>query len=205
MPCHFDYETKLLKTFSYVAGVDEAGRGALAGPVVVAMVILNPTSFSKEINDSKQLTFKMRNHLAALIKKSALAYSIGVISHQIIDSINILQATYLGVKKCYNSILLKPDHLITDALTVKDLAVEQTSLIKGDNISYSIAAASILAKTTRDSIMSNLSQDFPLYGFAKHKGYGVKNHLLALREYGPCPIHRKSFAPVTSLLKKSNL
>lgn len=201
----FNWERKILndkKNKGSVAGVDEAGRGAWAGPVVVAMVILNPKNFSSEIKDSKKLSPIKREFLAKEIKKSALGYSISIISERIIEEENILKATLIGVSQCSHHISPYPGHLLLDALLLPELQIAQTKLIKGDEISYSIAAASILAKTTRDKLMISLSKKYPVYGFERHKGYGVKLHREALKQFGPCPLHRKTFRPIREYNEK---
>lgn len=202
MTCNFQYEEKLLKKYKLIAGIDEAGRGALAGPVVVGMVILNPKNFSNEINDSKLLSPAKREKLAEEIKQNSITYTSVAISHNIIDQINIYQSTIKAVEGCYHKIKVKPDYLLLDCLKVKDLIIPQKSLIGGDKISFSIAAASIIAKTTRDEIMRKMDQKYPQYGFAQNKGYGVKFHLEALKKYGISPIHRLSFAPMKSMQNK---
>jgi ribonuclease HII len=188
----FDREIRQ-QGFSLMAGVDEAGRGPLAGPVVAAAVILPADWQDDMINDSKQLSPKKREYCLGQIQAHALAVGIGIITEQKIDAVNILQATYLAVKEAVQQMQPKPDGLVLDALKIDDLLIPQISIIKGDQKSLSIAAASIVAKVTRDRIMNEFDRQYPEYGFAKHKGYGTVYHYKALDQYGPCPIHRNSF------------
>lgn len=176
-----------------IAGVDEAGRGPLAGPVVVAAVILNEDTFIEGIDDSKKLTEKKRKKAYDEIKEKALAYSIIEISEKDIDRLNILEATKLGVKKAVESLDIKPEIVLTDALRDLDISFNYVPIIKGDAKSYSIAAASILAKVYRDERMKELAEKYPEYSFEKHKGYGTKMHYEALKKYGMSEIHRKTF------------
>lgn len=184
-------------TIHYIAGVDEAGRGPLAGPVVAAAVVLPPDFQSEEINDSKQLTEKKREALYDLIIENAIAYSINFASADEIDEINIYEATRKTMVKCLMEIKGKYDLVITDAMPIKNLHVPVIPMVKGDAQCLNIAAASILAKVTRDRWLKELDAKYPEYGFAKHKGYGTKLHLEALEKYGPIDhIHRKTFGPV---------
>lgn len=185
---------------SLVAGVDEAGRGPLAGPVVAAAVIL-PRDFQLEgLNDSKKLSAKKRELIfAQLMDDDALIWGIGEASCQEIDRINILQATYLAMRRAIEALSCVPNHCLIDGLPIKNFAYSHTGIVKGDSRSLSIAAASILAKVTRDRIMLELDANFPQYGFAQHQGYGTVKHLNALRTYGPCLHHRQSFQPVAQL------
>ncbi|MCQ2771765.1 MAG: ribonuclease HII [Bacilli bacterium] len=184
-------------TIHYIAGVDEAGRGPLAGPVVAAAVVLPPDFQSEEINDSKQLTEKKREALYDLIIENAIAYSINFASADEIDVINIYEATRKTMVKCLMEIKGKYDLVITDAMPIKNLHVPVIPMVKGDAQCLNIAAASILAKVTRDRWLKDLDAKYPEYGFAKHKGYGTKLHLEALEKYGPIDhIHRKTFGPV---------
>lgn len=176
-----------------IAGVDEAGRGPLAGPVVVAAVILHEDTFIEGIDDSKKLTEKKRKKAYDEIKEKALAYSIIEISEKDIDRLNILEATKLGVKKAVESLDIKPEIVLTDALRDLDISFNYVPIIKGDAKSYSIAAASILAKVYRDERMKELAEKYPEYSFEKHKGYGTKMHYEALKKYGMSEIHRKTF------------
>ena len=175
-----------------IAGIDEAGRGPLAGPVVVASVIMPLDNIIDGINDSKKVAEKKRELLYQKIIDTALAYDIEVIDEKTIDEINILNATKMGMQNCIKNLKIKPDLVLIDAVEIKS-DVETLSIIKGDAKSYSIAAASILAKVYRDNLMREYDKEFPMYGFAKHKGYGTKMHIDAIKQYGICKIHRRSF------------
>ena len=191
----FDYENKYLsKGYKLIAGIDEAGRGPLAGPVCVAMVImpLDKESIIEKVNDSKKLTEKMRDKLYDEIINKAIAYHIEMVDEETIDTINILNATKLGMLTCINEISIKPDVVLIDAVKI-DSDIENESIIKGDALSYSIACASILAKVSRDRLMLELDEKYPEYNFKKHKGYGTKEHIENLKKYGKCKIHRNSF------------
>ena len=191
----FDYENKYLNTgYKLIAGIDEAGRGPLAGPVCVAMVImpLDKESIIEKVNDSKKLTEKMREKLFDEIIDKAIAYHIEMVDEVTIDTINILNATKLGMLTCINEIKVKPDVVLIDAVKI-DTGIECESIIKGDALSYSIACASILAKVSRDRLMVELDKKYPQYNFKKHKGYGTKEHIENLKKYGKCTIHRDSF------------
>ncbi|MBF8970124.1 ribonuclease HII [Streptococcus sp. NLN76] len=179
----------------WIAGVDEVGRGPLAGPVLAAAVILPQTSRIRGINDSKKLSKKKLLEMYDTIKEEAVAIGIGCVEAEIIDQVNIYQATKIAMKEAIQNLGLVPNHLLIDAMKL-DLAVEQTSLIKGDARSQSIAAASIIAKVERDRLMEAYDQEFPGYDFANNVGYGTPSHLAGLRQLGPSPIHRKTFAPV---------
>ena len=177
-----------------IAGLDEAGRGPLCGPVVVAAVIMPQNSMIEWVNDSKKVTEKRREILYDKIIQEAISYSIAVISHETIDQINILQATKQGFEKCILELDIKPDMILLDAITNIDTQeLEYESIIKGDAKSYNIAAASILAKVTRDRIMMQYDSIYPEYGFKQNKGYGTAKHIEAIKKYGLCPIHRRSF------------
>ena len=176
-----------------IAGVDEVGRGPLAGPVCVAAVIMPLDDIIEGVDDSKKVSEKKRNLLFEQIKEKAVAYSIKMVSEEMIDKINILQATKLCMKEAIESLPLKPDVVLIDAIDKLDTDVNLRGIIKGDALSYSIGCASILAKVTRDEYMVNLAKEYPEYGFEKHKGYGTKVHIEALKEYGPCVHHRLSF------------
>lgn len=178
--------------YSYVAGIDEVGRGPLAGPVVAACVILPPECHLPGLNDSKKVSPAQRDILTQLIKEKALAWGIGLADHQEIDEINILQATKKAMLAAVASMRIQPDYLLIDAVKI-DTAIPQEGIIGGDGLSASIAAASILAKTYRDDLMDLLDELYPLYGFKENKGYGTPRHLEALEKTGPCPIHRRSF------------
>ena len=189
-----EYENEARKNgFMVIAGLDEAGRGPLAGPVVAGCCVLDPEVMVLGVNDSKKLSEKKRAELFPLIQEKALSYGVGIVDEKVIDQINILEATKLAMKKAVEALSVQPDLLLIDALRLPDLAIRQEDIIKGDAKSVSIAAASILAKETRDRIMREYDSVYPEYGFAKHKGYGTKEHIEAIRKYGPCPIHRRSF------------
>lgn len=177
-----------------ICGVDEAGRGPLAGPVVVACCMMPKDSMIEGINDSKKVSEKKREIIYEKIIEEAIAYGVGIIDQKEIDHINILNATKVGVTRALQDMAEKPDLILIDALEKLDtLGVPYKSIIKGDEIAYSISAASIIAKVTRDRIMRQWDQIYPEYGFERHKGYGTAYHIQAIKEYGLCPIHRKSF------------
>lgn len=183
--------------FLFIAGVDEVGRGCLAGPVVAAACILHPEkSLPIGINDSKKLTAKKREEIASQLKVDCIAYAVGQIEADEIDRINILEATKRAMLIAIASLTPPADFLLIDALQLKQSPLPQKAIIKGDSISASIAAASILAKTYRDDLMKAYDLEYPQYGFAGHKGYGAASHFAAIREYGPCPLHRRSFRGV---------
>jgi ribonuclease HII len=181
------------KGVRFVAGVDEAGRGPLAGPVVAAAVILPENVFIEGLNDSKQLTAKKRDELFDIIKEKALSYGIGIVDEKCIDEINILNAARKAMAIAVKELKPQPDLVLVDAERLVDVNINQISIIRGDTLSVSIAAASIIAKVTRDRMICSLDQVYPEYGFAKHKGYGTKEHIDAIKKYGICPIHRISF------------
>ena len=182
------------KGIEYIAGIDEAGRGPLAGPVVVASVILPQDSIIEGVNDSKKISESKREKLYDTILNEALSYGIGIIYQDEIDEINILQATKKGLTEAIKKMKIKPNIIMVDALNgINTLGIPYKSIIKGDAKCYSISAASIIAKVTRDRIMREWDKIYPEYGFSSHKGYGTAKHIAAIREYGPCPIHRKTF------------
>ena len=182
------------KGFKNICGIDEAGRGPLAGPVVIAGVIMPEDSMIEGVNDSKKVSEKKREKLYDIILEEAISYSVAIIGQDVIDEINILNATKQGVTKVVEGLDVKPDLILVDALTHIDTkGIPYDSIIKGDAKCYNIAAASIIAKVTRDRIMRQWDEIYPQYGFINHKGYGTAKHIEALKEYGPCPIHRKSF------------
>ena len=187
-----EFENKY-SDLAYVAGIDEAGRGPLAGPVVAAAVILPKDIFLPFLNDSKKVTEKRRDVLFDEIKQNAIAYGIGIASNTLIDEINILQATYEAMREAINALEKTPDVLLVDAVHIPDINIKQVGIVKGDAKSVNIAAASILAKVTRDRIMVEYDKIYPEYGFASNKGYGTATHIAALKEVGPCAIHIKSF------------
>ena len=176
-----------------ICGVDEAGRGPLAGPVCAAAVILPKGLEIPGLNDSKKLTDKRRRELMPIIKEQALAYGIAFASHEEIDQINILQATFLAMERALAQLKIKPDLALIDGNRQKDFGINVETVVKGDSRSASIAAASVLAKVTRDDYMEAMALEYPGYGFEIHKGYGTKAHYEALRNLGPCPIHRMTF------------
>lgn len=176
-----------------ICGVDEAGRGPLAGPVCAAAVILPKDLELPGLTDSKKLTDKKRRELFPLIQEQAIAYGIGFATEQEIDEINILQATFLAMQRALDQLSVKPDLALIDGNREKDFGVPVKTVVKGDSLSANIAAASILAKVTRDNLMQELAETYPQYGFEIHKGYGTKAHYAALREFGPSPIHRMTF------------
>lgn len=176
-----------------VAGIDEAGRGPLAGPVVAAAVILPKDIFLPFLNDSKKVIEKRRDVLFDQIKQEALAYGIGIASNALIDEINILQATYEAMREAISKLSKTPDILLVDAVHIPDINIKQVGIVKGDAKSVNIAAASILAKVTRDRLMLEYDKIYPEYGFASNKGYGTAKHIEALKAYGACDIHRRSF------------
>ena len=191
------YDTGL----EYICGIDEAGRGPLAGPVVVAAVIMPKDSMIEGVNDSKKVSEKKREALYDLITSEAISYCVGIIDQKEIDRINILNATKEGLTTAIKGLEVKPDRILVDALQgIDTCGVPYTSIIKGDAKCYSIAAASIIAKVTRDRIMRQWDEIYPMYGFEKHKGYGTKMHVDAIKEYGICPLHRHSF--VKNIIKE---
>lgn len=182
------------KGFKYICGIDEAGRGPLAGPVVVAGAIMPEDSMIEGVNDSKKVSEKKREILYDKIIEEAISYSVAIIDEKIIDEINILNATKKGLTQVVGGQKVKPDIIIVDALNnIDTLGTKYESIIKGDAKCYSIAAASIIAKVTRDRIMREWDKVYPQYGFVAHKGYGTVAHIKALKEYGACPLHRKTF------------
>jgi ribonuclease HII len=180
----------------HVAGVDEAGMSPLAGPVCAGAVIFRPGSRLADVDDSKKLDAKERDRLAVEIKQTALSWAVGWASVEEIDTVNIYWAGLLAMKRAVEGLGLVPEHLLVDARRLKDLDIPQQNIVKGDARSLSIAAASILAKTSRDALMTSFDEEYPGYGFARHKGYPVKEHSEALSRLGACPIHRRSFGPV---------
>ena len=177
----------------FIAGVDEAGRGPLAGPVVAAAVIFDSITFIEEVNDSKKVSENKRELLYDLIIEKAIAYGVGVVDEKTIDEINILQATMRAMKEAVSNLKTTPDIVIIDGNKTFKTKLETKSIVKGDSLSFSIAAASIIAKVTRDRIMRKASVDFPEYLWSKNKGYGTREHIRAIRKHGPSPLHRTSF------------
>ncbi|MDD4595163.1 MAG: ribonuclease HII [Candidatus Izemoplasmatales bacterium] len=199
----YEYENDLYQRgLISVCGTDEAGRGPLAGPVVAGAVILNPNHVIEGLDDSKKLTQKKREELAIEIKKYALAYGIGYVFENEIDQINIYQASRKAMLKAINTLTISPDFILSDAMPLSTQSIPYLAIVKGDQLSASIAAASILAKVSRDEYMSLMDMKYPEYGFAIHKGYPTRAHLDALAKYGPCPIHRKTYRPIRMLLEQ---
>ena len=187
--------------FDRIAGVDEAGRGPLAGPVVAAACILSRSRYFEHLNDSKQLTPEIRERLFAEITSDpASRFGIGLADVETIDRVNILQATFLAMRQAVAALPTTPDYLLVDGNQLPFFDIQALAIVEGDARSISIAAASILAKVTRDRMMVEWDLKWPHYGFQKHKGYGTADHLAAIRKYGPCPIHRKTFEPIKTLL-----
>ena len=200
---NYRYERELLnKGIKLIAGVDEVGRGPLVGPVVTAAVILPANYHLDGLTDSKKLTESKRNELYKIIMKDALAVSIGISSSEVIDKVNIYEATRLAMYEAINKLEIKPEHVLIDAMKLPDLKIPSTSIIKGDFKSESIAAASVIAKVTRDSMMYELSAKYPEYGFDKHKGYPTKEHLENIKKYGLLDNYRFTFGPVSDLIKQ---
>ncbi|MEP6776872.1 MAG: ribonuclease HII [Chthoniobacterales bacterium] len=197
--CGFRHERRLRAALSVstIAGIDEAGRGALAGPVVAAAVILPEKFRHRRLNDSKQLLPERREEIYRdLVQNAAVSWAIGIVDSIEIDQINILRATHKAMRLAIAALAAEPEHVLIDGLPVFPFPFPQTAIIDGDCYSLSIAAASVIAKVTRDAIMRDFCARFPEYCFSQHKGYGTELHLLKLHELGPCPIHRRSFEPV---------
>lgn len=184
-----------------VCGIDEAGRGPLAGPVCAAAVVLDPKRPIEGLNDSKQLSEKRRDALAPLIQDRAIAWAIGWASVEEIDAVNIRQANFLAMKRAFAGLAVKPTHALVDGNDPPPISCKVTTIIGGDALEACISAASILAKTARDALMVELCAQYPGYGFSKHKGYGSAAHMEALKRLGPSPVHRRTFAPVRALLE----
>jgi ribonuclease HII len=200
--CGFRYEKKLRASgVARIAGIDEAGRGALAGPVVAAAVVLPDKFRHRRLNDSKQLAPELREEIYSdLVCNPEVRWTVGVIDSIEIDRINILRASHRAMRVAITSLIDPPEHVLIDGLPVIPFPLPQTAIIDGDCISLSIAAASVIAKVTRDRMMRDFCAEFPQYCFEQHKGYGTELHLLKLHEFGPCPIHRHSFEPVAQPL-----
>ena len=199
----YEFEEKLYdEGYHLICGVDEAGRGPLAGPVVVASCILPPFLRIEGINDSKQISAKKRAELFKIIIKNAIDYKIVFISEKDVDELNIYQATKKGMLEAIHGLKTQPDYVLIDAMPLGELKIPHNSIIHGDSRCASVAAASILAKVTRDEFMEKMDVKYPNYGFKKHKGYGTKAHMEALEKYGPCEIHRKTYAPVSKFFSK---
>jgi ribonuclease HII len=200
--CGFRYEKKLRTAgVARIAGIDEAGRGALAGPVIAAAAILPEKFRHRKLNDSKQLSAELREKIYVdLTSNTEVFWAIGVIDHLEIDRINILRATHKAMRAAIGALVDPPDHVLIDGLPVFPFPFPQTAIVDGDCLSLSIAAASVIAKVTRDRMMRDFCTRFPEYCFEQHKGYGTELHLTRLHELGPCPIHRRSFEPVSQPL-----
>ena len=197
----YKYEKELWdNNIEYVAGVDEVGRGPLIGPVVTACVILPHDFVLEGLNDSKKLSEKKRDEYYDVIMENALSVSVGMMDEKIIDEVNIYEATKLAMYEAINKSKIKPDHVLIDAMKLEKLDIPNTPIIKGDAKSISIAAASVIAKVTRDRMMLELDNKYPMYGFKKHKGYVTKLHLEMLEKYGVSEVHRRSFGPVKKFL-----
>jgi len=198
------YERELYKlNYKAIGGVDEVGRGPLAGPVVAGCVVLPKDVFIPDVNDSKKLGEEKRELLSEVIKKNAIAYGIGIIDNEYIDSVNILNSTYEAMRIAISKIDVEIDCLLIDAVKIPNINIMQKPIIKGDVKSISIAAASIIAKVERDNLMKKYDELYPQYGFKKNKGYGTKEHIEAIKKYGPCPIHRKTF--LKKIIGESNI
>lgn len=199
-----EYENNLYKEgVTLVAGVDEVGRGPLIGPVVACACILPVNFYHKDIKDSKKLSEKKREEMYKIIKENALAIGLGIVSEKVIDEINIYEATKTAMKEAIENLNITPEHVLIDAMKL-ELNIPSTSIIKGDAKSESIAAASIIAKVTRDHMLDEMDKEYPMYDLKNNKGYGTKKHLEALQTYGPCKYHRVSYSPVRNALNEKN-
>jgi len=198
--CHYE-NMGYANGCQYIAGTDEAGRGPLAGPVVAAAVILPSTWKLSGLNDSKQLDEKVREAYFSIIKRDAISYGVSVVSNEQIDNLNIHDAVKLAMRDAVSQLRPGPDHVLIDAVHLTDLPCTSQSIVKGDEKSISIAAASILAKVTRDRLMQQIHDEYPVYNFKSNKGYGTKHHMQSIKEHGITPYHRKSFAPVRDLVQ----
>ncbi len=202
MSCSLKHERELREQgWLRVVGIDEAGRGPLAGPVVAAAVVLPERFRHRELDDSKKLSERTRERLYAEITgHGEIRWAFAVVEAEEIDRLNILRATHEAMRRAFAALLFAPDHALIDGLPVLPFPIPQTALVGGDGLSFSIAAASVIAKVTRDRLMVEMEARYPAYGFARHKGYGTALHLAKLRAHGPCAIHRKSFSPVRQAL-----
>ena len=198
MPCNLAHEKTLrAQGLQRIAGIDEAGRGPLAGPVVAAAVILPEKFRHQKLNDSKQLTHLQREEIyAELTVHPEIQWAFAIVHADEIDRINILRATHEAMRRAVAALAVAPEHVLIDGLPVRQFPLPQTALVGGDGLSFSIAAASVIAKVTRDRLMVAMDAEHPGYEFAQHKGYGTPRHLAALKQHGPCPIHRRTFLPV---------
>lgn len=200
-----EYESELYdKGITLIAGVDEVGRGPLIGPVVACACILPVNFYHKDIKDSKKLSEKKREEMYKIIKENAISIGLGIVSEKVIDEINIYEATKIAMKEALSDLSVTPNHVLIDAMKL-DINIPSTSIIKGDAKSESIAAASIIAKVTRDHMLDEMDKEYPMYDLKNNKGYGTKKHLEALKEYGPCKYHRVTYAPVRNALSENSV
>lgn len=199
-----EYENNLYKEgVTLIAGVDEVGRGPLIGPVVACACILPVNFYHKDIKDSKKLSEKKREEMYKIIKENAISIGLGIVSEKVIDEVNIYEATKIAMKEAIKNLNITPEHVLIDAMKL-ELNIPSTSIIKGDDKSESIAAASIIAKVTRDHMLDEMDKEYPMYDLKDNKGYGTKKHLEALQTYGPCKYHRVSYSPVRNALNEKN-
>lgn len=199
-----EYENNLYKEgVTLIAGVDEVGRGPLIGPVVACACILPVNFYHKDIKDSKKLSEKKREEMYKIIKENAISIGLGIVSEKVIDEVNIYEATKISMKEAIKNLNITPEHVLIDAMKL-ELNIPSTSIIKGDAKSESIAAASIIAKVTRDHMLDEMDKEYPMYDLKNNKGYGTKKHLEALQTYGPCKYHRVSYSPVRNALNEKN-
>lgn len=199
-----EYENNLYKEgVTLIAGVDEVGRGPLIGPVVACACILPVNFYHKDIKDSKKLSEKKREEMYKIIKENAISIGLGIASEKVIDEVNIYEATKIAMKEAIKNLNITPEHVLIDAMKL-ELNIPSTSIIKGDDKSESIAAASIIAKVTRDHMLDEMDKEYPMYDLKNNKGYGTKKHLEALQTYGPCKYHRVSYSPVRNALNEKN-
>lgn len=199
-----EYENNLYKEgVTLIAGVDEVGRGPLIGPVVACACILPVNFYHKDIKDSKKLSEKKREEMYKIIKENAISIGLGIVSEKVIDEENIYEATKIAMKEAIKNLNITPEHVLIDAMKL-ELNISSTSIIKGDAKSESIAAASIIAKVTRDHMLDEMDKEYPMYDLKNNKGYGTKKHLEALQTYGPCKYHRVSYSPVRNALNEKN-
>lgn len=199
-----EYENNLYNEgVTLIAGVDEVGRGPLIGPVVACACILPVNFYHKDIKDSKKLSEKKREEMYKIIKENAISIGLGIVSEKVIDEVNIYEATKIAMKEAIKNLNITPEHILIDAMKL-ELNIPSTSIIKGDAKSESIAAASIIAKVTRDHMLDEMDKEYPMYDLKHNKGYGTKKHLEALQTYGPCKYHRVSYSPVRNALNEKN-
>lgn len=199
-----EYENNLYNDgVTLIAGVDEVGRGPLIGPVVACACILPVNFYHKDIKDSKKLSEKKREEMYKIIKENAISIGLGIVSEKVIDEVNIYEATKIAMKEAIKNLNITPEHILIDAMKL-ELNIPSTSIIKGDAKSESIAAASIIAKVTRDHMLDEMDKEYPMYDLKNNKGYGTKKHLEALQTYGPCKYHRVSYSPVRNALNEKN-